>query len=248
MTDFLNLGLLGLAVFFGALVRGYAGFGFSAISLGLISLWRSPQEVVPIIFMLEVPASLLILRQSVRGMDWNWVRPLVGGSVVGVPIGVGLLASLEGPVLQMSISGAILLATWAGGRGWQVPGVNSAVTRWLTGVVSGVLNGLSALGGMVCAVVFYATTMRPVTLRATLTILFLFTDVFALVLAYFFNLLSLETARQAAGLMLVLMLGIHLGSKAFRTASEEQFRRFVYLLLLGLGTLGTVKAGWMLLN
>ena len=50
-------------------VRGFAGFGFSALSVAGLSLMVSPARVVPAIFMLEILASLSLLRSAWRDID-----------------------------------------------------------------------------------------------------------------------------------------------------------------------------------
>ncbi|MEO7057375.1 MAG: hypothetical protein ABI281_02845, partial [Caldimonas sp.] len=58
-------------------VRGFAGFGFSALSVAGLALLVSPAQVVPAIFILEVLASLTLLRGIGADIDWPWLRSLV---------------------------------------------------------------------------------------------------------------------------------------------------------------------------
>ncbi|HEY8708579.1 MAG TPA: sulfite exporter TauE/SafE family protein, partial [Burkholderiaceae bacterium] len=62
-----------LIVFGAGVVRGFAGFGFSALSVAGLALLVSPARVVPAIFMLEVLASLSLLRSAARDIDWHWL-------------------------------------------------------------------------------------------------------------------------------------------------------------------------------
>lgn len=244
LIDTLNL----LAIFTAGLVRGYAGFGFAAISIGLISLWRSPSDLVPIIFLLEIPASLLMLRSALRDFSWVWIKPLIGGSIIGIPIGVGLLASISTAWLQLMVGATICTASTLVRLGWHPQQTDSKGFRWLTGLVSGVLNGLSALGGIVCAVMLYSAQVQPKVWRATLTLLFLFTDVYALALAYWSGLIQSHTWSTALVWSVPLALGIFAGSRVFHGSNLDKFRDRVFLILIGLGITGLVKAVWALLS
>ncbi len=51
-------------VFAAGIVRGFAGFGFSALSVAGMSLLLPPAQVVPAVFVLEVVASLSLLREA----------------------------------------------------------------------------------------------------------------------------------------------------------------------------------------
>ena len=237
-----------LAVFLAACVRGYAGFGFSAISMGLMSLWRTPSELVPIIFILEVPASLLLLRQALRAFSRSWIQPLVGGSVLGIPLGVGLLAGLQGPWLQLVVSLCILGASLAVRLGWHPRHGDTAGFRWLTGAVSGLLNGLSALGGIACAVMLASIQISPQALRATLTLLFLFTDVYGLVLAALAGLVQPHMLVTAALWCVPLALGIYTGSHLFHLSNPARFRNRMFGLLIVLGAMGVAKGLWGLVG
>lgn len=226
-----------MAVLCAATVRGYAGFGFSAVSVGLMSFWMSPSEVIPAIFLLEVPASLLMLRQSLRHFDGKWLLPLIGGSAIGVPLGVMMLASLKGPALQLLVGGTISLVALAANRGWHPRNPDTRPWRWTTGLISGVINGINGMGGIACAVMLLATALEPVILRATLNLLFLFTDLYGLILFQQAGLLSAATARTSLLWLPALVVGIWLGSRLFDGSSTATFRRrvFALLTLLGLG-------------
>ena len=58
------------------IVRGFAGFGFSALTVAGMSLFISPAQVVPVAFVLEVLASLSLERegQPQRGTEVQVVR------------------------------------------------------------------------------------------------------------------------------------------------------------------------------
>ena len=49
---------LAAAVFFAAIVRGFAGFGFSALTVASLVFVLPPAVVVPLVLMLEVAAIL----------------------------------------------------------------------------------------------------------------------------------------------------------------------------------------------
>ena len=60
LTGLSHLVLLGfaLAVFFAAVVRGFTGFGFSALTVSSLFFIVPVQEIVPVVYVLEVAASI----------------------------------------------------------------------------------------------------------------------------------------------------------------------------------------------
>lgn len=60
-------------VFAAGTVRGFTGFGFSAVTLTGLSLVVWPALGVPVIFMLEILASSSQLRGIARDIDLTWL-------------------------------------------------------------------------------------------------------------------------------------------------------------------------------
>lgn len=97
-------------VFVAGTVRGFAGFGFSAVTLASLSLVVSPVLVVPAIFVLEILASLSQLRGIARDIDLAWLKWLALGNLIFIPLGVGLLAWLPETPLRLLISALLMAA------------------------------------------------------------------------------------------------------------------------------------------
>ena len=76
-------------VFAAGIVRGFAGFGFSALCVAGMSLFVSPAEVVPPIFVLEVLASLTLLRSALEGRRLELAQLAGGGQCAVHPAGCG---------------------------------------------------------------------------------------------------------------------------------------------------------------
>src|SRR4051794_28834970 len=77
-----------LIVFGAGIVRGFAGFGFSALCVAGLALLVSPAKVVPAIFILEVLASISLLRSALRDIDWPWLSWLIAGNTLCIPLGI----------------------------------------------------------------------------------------------------------------------------------------------------------------
>lgn len=56
-----------------SVIRGYAGFGFSAIVVAGASLFLPTREVVPLVLLLEIIASLQMATQVWRHVNWRMV-------------------------------------------------------------------------------------------------------------------------------------------------------------------------------
>ena len=64
-------------VFIAALVRGYSGFGFSALTIASLSILIAPAKIVPVILLVEIVAGIGMLPSVWKHIDWRQLR-LIG--------------------------------------------------------------------------------------------------------------------------------------------------------------------------
>lgn len=247
---------LGIIIVFAAgVVRGLSGFGFSAVCVAGLSLFVPPAQVVPPVFILEVFASISMLRGALRHVDWRWLSWLVLGNVICIPIGVALLAVVPETPLRLLIGSLLLVAAALLRSGVRFALQPTAGVRLATGLVSGFVGGVAAIGGIVVALLLSTAQMPAAAMRATMVILLLLVDLYALAWAGIVSvgvdggapLLSTDTLRTALWMTPAMLVGIWLGSRAFAVMSAQQFRRHVLNLLVLIASVSVLRALYVLL-
>jgi uncharacterized membrane protein YfcA len=239
-------------VFAAGIVRGFAGFGFSALCVAGMSLYMPPAQVVPPIFALEVLASLSLLRGALQHADWRWLGWLVLGNALCIPLGVALLAYVSETPLRLLIGALLLLAATLLRIGWRLALQPTPAMRLATGLVSGFVNGVAAIGGIAVAVLLSTTALPPAAMRATMILMFLFTDLYALAWAALLpsadgqELLGAGTLQLGLWLTPAMLAGIWFGQRAFIGVSPVLFRRRVLNLLVLIASLSVLRALWAL--
>lgn len=251
-----SLTAVGLLASLGAgVVRGFSGFGFSALTVAGISLFMAPAAVVPAVLVLEILASISVWRSAVRDLDMAWLKALVIGNAILVPIGVYLLAHLDPLVLRLVVGSALLFTAVGlrlrdGALLRTSPGVQAA-----TGLLSGFLNGLAASGGVAAALLMAACHMPALAMRGTLIIYLVFACGYTLLWASVFSqsagsgvdVFSAETLRWILVLAPGMLLGMRLGRKAFARSNTAGFRLLVLNLLIVISALSVARAVFDLL-
>lgn len=247
-----------LIVLGAGVVRGFAGFGFSALSVAGMSLFVPPAQIIPAIFVLEIVASLGMLRGALRDADWAWLRWLALGNLLCIPLGVALLAWLPELWLRFVIGALLLLAAALMRGGVKLALQPTRGVRLATGMASGFMNGVAAIGGIAVAVLLSTAGAAPAVLRATLVLLLLFTDIVSLAWAALLPapgaaagqgaLVGQATWLWALWLTPPMLAGIWLGSRGFVHASPELFRRWVLNLLVLIALLSVVRSAAGLLG
>jgi len=239
-----------LIVFAAGMVRGFSGFGFSALCVAGLSLFVPPAQVVPPIFVLEVLASVTLLRGALKDADWPWLSWLALGNALFIPLGVALLAFVPETPLRLLIGALLLLAAVLLRSGLRLALAPTRTVRLATGLVSGFVNGVAAIGGIAVAVLLSTAQMAPAAMRATMIMLLLFTDLYALAWVGIMSagsetgnaLLGADTLRWALSLVPAMLAGIWVGQRSFAGVSPTQFRRHVLNLLILIALVSVVRA------
>jgi uncharacterized membrane protein YfcA len=203
---------------------------------------------------LEVLASVSMWRSAMRDADRAWLRALLVGNLIFIPIGIAMLAVLPETPLRLVV-GCALLFTAAGLRiASHHSFASTAGLRATAGTASGLLNGVAASGGVAAAMLMAAAHVPPAKLRATMVSFLLYAGVYVLVCAALMptgkagGLVSYETLRWAALLAPTMLAGIWLGKHSFANTDPAGYRQHVLTLLIVISALGVARAGFDLVT
>ena len=83
------------SVFVAAYVRGYSGFGYSAIVIAASGLVTNPLNFVAVVVLLEAAMSLQAWKGAGRFIDWRRVGWLMAGAAIGLPLGLLALTAIS---------------------------------------------------------------------------------------------------------------------------------------------------------
>ena len=230
-------------IFFAAIVRGYSGFGFSLLSITALSLLLTPAEVIPAIFLLEIAASLHLLPSIWKDVHWRSLLPLMGGAVIGTPIGVFALANFPQAPMTLALACFVLAATYLLWRGFVFHRMPSTPTTLAAGTATGLANGAFGIGGPPVVLFYFASPAGHAAGRASLIAYFLFTDVVGLLFLAREGLVTKQAGLLALAFLPALVAGVWLGSRGFKSADPLRFRRIVLMVLAALALITAVKAG-----
>ena len=170
-------------VFIASIIRGFNGFGFSAICISGFSFILPAIEIVPIILILEVLISIFMVPYVWNKIDWNFVFKLLIGITIGSPIGLYLLKYLSSDVTHISVCVLVIFFSFLLMKGYENKKIDNSYAKMFTGIISGTLNGLTTLGGMPVALFLLVTSIQPAVIRGSLAALFFLTDIYAFVLS-----------------------------------------------------------------
>lgn len=236
-----QIAALGVAFLLAAFVRGYSGFGFSALMVASAGLIADPRPFVPVMFLCELSMTLVQARDVLDRIDWRRVLTMLAGAAAAMPLAVSVLAETGVDRARLGISLAILgfcvllLSGWTIRRRIGVPGQVGV------GLLSGICNG-AAVGGLPVAAFLAAQPIAAPVFRATMVAYLTLIDLIALPLFARAGLVGRQTVAIWLLSLPVIALGLWAGGRHFLAASPQGFRRMAVGLLAVLSVLGLLRS------
>lgn len=235
-----QLGVLSIALLGAAYVRGYSGFGFSAIFIAFAALITNPLPLIPVVFTCEIIMTALQAR-GIRGhVDWRRVGALLLGAAIALPFSISVILSVGEQTARLAVSAIVFTMSLILLTGWTVTRTIPKIGYAGVGVISGMCNA-AGIGGLPVAAFLTAQPIAAQTFRATMIVYLTGLDLITLPLLWHGGLVTWETAVGAACALPLLILGVWLGSRQFLSASPTTFRQFAVMLLLALSSLGLIR-------
>ena len=239
--NFLELFIIIFIVLIASIIRGFNGFGFSAICISGFSFILPAIEIIPIILILEVLISIFMIPYVWGKINWKFVIQLFIGILIGSPIGLYLLKFLSPNITHLSICLIIIFFSILLKRGYSNKKFDNIPLKFFTGIISGSLNGLTTLGGMPIALLLLITSIQPAIIRGSLAALFFLTDIYAFIFSFLGGIVDLITLYRAIPLIVILPLGVAIGNKYFKKANEKLYRKAVFYFLIIISLFGIIK-------
>lgn len=231
----LDLAAAAVLVFVSAAVRGATGFGFALIAApGLVLFW-SLDLATTIVLLLDLGATAVMLRSgALASIRWGDAALLSVSGMVGAAIGVALLSAVPAEPMLTGLNVAILVSALAALLKVEARWLGHPVVGVVAALGTGVMIGAYALGGPLIVAWMIAARRTPAETRALLTVVFGITDLTSLAARLAFGVLPPGAFATALALAPAMVLGILVGTQAFRRLHPETWKRAVALFLLAL--------------
>ena len=238
------LAAAGVIAFCAFFIRGYTGFGASMIMVASLTFFWAPADVVPLIFLLEIAASLALVPGAWREAQWSSLWLLWLGMGVATPLGIFLLTWFAPDMLTLVIAVLIVFAAVAMLAGARNAGVPGRAMTLAAGGVAGAMNGAMAMAGPAVVLFYFSSPAGVAAGRASLIVFFVLADLLGAGFAAAEGLYDRQMLLRLTVLALPCLAGAYAGSHAFRFAEPEAVRRFalMFLIVMALARVAIIAA------
>ena len=233
--------ILSAIVFVAAMVRGFSGFGLSAVVMAGTVFILPPLHLIPMLWFLEMAGSLAMFKGGIKDADTSVAKGLIVGSACGLP--VGLLLNMQLPTetsKAVALTILIVLATTQLVK-LRMPFLATTAGTYGSGFGAGIVTGFAGAGGMFIALYMLARQLGPRTMRGTMSIYLLGAGVLGLITHLTIG--TMDQTAIARGLFFIIptLLGLYAGRAFFVPRLEPYYKPFCLTLLLGLASLGLIR-------
>lgn len=236
--EFLILvGLTGLA----GIVRGFSGFALSAMVMATAVIILPPVELIPMLWWLEMSASILMLKNGWAEADRPMTYGLVVTALIGWPIGLYVTTSV--PVETSKLIALSVIVVLAATQLAKVR-LNFLATKpglYGTGIVAGFVSGVAHVGGMVVAFYVLAADKPARVMRASLVLYLFLGSASSMAVMLMFGIVDMSGISRGLIFAIPTMIGVFLGQQLFTERLAPYYRPFCLILLIGLASLGLIR-------
>ena len=224
MPDIFHVVVTSLVLMGAAFVIGAIGFGFGLTTSPLLLLILEPQTVVIVINAVAIIAFSLVLVETREHLRNRELAPMGIAAVLGTPIGVFALSTLDSSVLRISIGVLVLVLTAmvVFNAEWRVP--YPRISGPILGFVSSAFTTGLAIGGPILVLFFLGRRMDRQNVRASMAFFFTIMYVAAAIGYAIQGLFTIERLILIAAAAPAVAVGYWIAIKLTARMNERVFR------------------------
>ncbi len=232
MSEPLHIILTSLVLTTAGFIIGAVGFGFGLTTSPVLLLFLDPRTVVVVVNTVAIFAFALVLFEIRDTVQYRELAPMGITAVIGAPIGLFLLSTLDPSLLRITI-GVLVLALTAliiFKIEWRVP--HPHITGPILGLIASASTTGLAIGGPLLVLFFMGRGMKRQDVRASMA--FFFTIMYT-VAALGYATQGFFTAERLLMIAVAVpgsAFGIWLATRLTRRMNEIVFRRVVVSIII----------------
>lgn len=228
--DLYVLVILGIAIFCGFFVQTLIGFAGSLIALPILLLAVKLPDAIALISIFYLFSSAFMVHREWHNIDKDTIIRLTLTSLIGVVLGIAVLAYAKPVLLQTGLGIFILLYV-----GYVLLGKTEVAlgrkTNWAFGVLGGFFSGVFSTGGPLYVISVKNSVQEAKTFRATMIGVLALVTVIRIPALSISGVLDLNHVKMSLVILPVFFLAQFLGTKLFPKINEVQFKKILLFIL-----------------
>lgn len=233
--------VVGLGIFLGFFIQTLIGFAGALIALPILLLAVGLQEAIAYISIFYLYSSGYLIAQEWRNIDRKIIIKLSIATIIGVLLGIWVLAHGKPVFLKKALGIFILVyafyTIYSKDKVFKQPKL-----EFLFGLAGGFFSGLFSTGGPLYVIVVKNSAVTMKTFRATMFGILGLITVIRIPALYKAEILTMEQVRYSFYIVPFFILSIYLGKKAYAKLNETVLKNGVLALLFLSGIMLVFKS------
>lgn len=229
-------------IFIAGCVQGMTSFGFSLLSLPILSMIIDIKVIVPMLVIFSLIMNSIILYKIRKHMKLKDIYLLIVVAALATPLGAKLLINVDKEVLQVFVGILVTLSAILMHYGYKINIKNEKLVHIPLGFMSGLLNGSVSLSGPPVILFLTNQGVDKQVFRATLTAFFWILNVITIVTFYFNNLITGEVVQMTSITVPALVAGVLLGVYFGNKVKDQIFKKITTIMIISMGMLSIITA------
>ena len=221
-----------LATFVAFFIKGLCGFANTLVFTTILGFGEANVDISPVELLLGFPSNLILVWKNRKQLNKRVFIPLALLVLAGSIPGAILLKNADVRALKIFFGiVVVMIAVEMFLREYQlIKARKSKLLLGIIGLFSGLLCGLFGIGALLAAYVGRVTESSK-EFKANISAVFIVENTFRIVVYSLVGVITLESLRQAAMLLPVMLVGLFAGMKSSEVLDEKVVKKLVIILL-----------------
>ena len=232
---------LAVIVTLAGIIRGFSGFALSGLVMATAIFILPPIALIPMLWWLEMAASLLLVKGGWQDADRPTTCALVGGAIIGWPIGLVAVTALD--IETSKVVALIIVTVLAVGQLAKIrlPFLATKPGLYTAGVTAGIVSGLSSVGPMVIALFFLANDTPARMMRGSIVLFLFLSSILSFFIQLGFGVMDFSGVARGLVFAAPTAIGVAIGLRMFTPRFEPYYRPVCLGLLVALAGFGLMR-------
>ena len=234
-----NYLLIALVVIFSGFLRGFIGFGSGLLMIPILSYFYSPVFAMVFNIVIEIPATIYLTFVGIKKANLKEITPMMATMMITIPFGTIFLVSVDEQIIKALMSILLIFFVILIGSGWRIKSVITKYVLVLGGVISGIMQGATGMGGPPYVTVLLSKNDSDEVARANILVITSGLVISAIMSLYYFGLFTKDILFTGAITAPVYVFATYIGTRFFNFSGNKYYRNssLIALGIVGVATL-----------
>lgn len=228
---------MGMIFFIASLFHGFFGFGAAIIATPLLSLFLGVKTVIPLVAIQTLFVNGYVFKSLRKYFLWNPLKPLLFSSILGLPVGIYILAYTPQKIIKIFLVFLIFLFVLFKWKSPTSSHVKHTLWHYALGFLAGALGAAFNINGPPVIMYVLSQEWSARLKKITMSSYFFLSGFMVVIFHYLSGISNNHLLYKALTLIPFTLLGSFVGTHLFEKIHARKYEKWMLILLFLLGLL-----------